>query len=100
MDDLTQRLRDAPERKMLVRNGGLPSGNYPKHDLVEYVRADVAEREAAARIEALEAEVARLRGALEEIAEYDTGATAGLAYTARAAITMENQNEHSTHHLA
>lgn len=53
---------------------------------------------AAARIEQLatalaaeRAKVARLVEALETIAEYDTGATAGLAYTARAAITEAGQ---------
>jgi len=60
----------APERKMLAPNGGLPSGNYPKHLLVEYIRADIAaamvaaEREAMqARIHALEAEIKQLRAA-------------------------------------
>ena len=41
--------------------------------------------------EATEARAERFRSALEEIAEYDTGATAGLAYTARAAIREAGQ---------
>lgn len=48
-----------------------------------------AEKEVAAvraqRVSA-EAKVAALAAALEEIASYDTGATAGLAYTAKAAL--------------
>ena len=40
---------------------------------------------------ASEARVAKLVEALETISEYDTGATAGLAYTARAAITEASQ---------
>lgn len=43
---------DAPEEKWLAHNGGLPTGNYPKSDLVRYVRGDVHEaliREAEAR---------------------------------------------------
>jgi len=40
--------------------------------------------------EATEARANRLQDALEEIAEYDTGATAGLAYTARAALKGES----------
>jgi hypothetical protein len=74
MDDLTQRLRE-----------GVVTSTYDGFVVIDPPTA--LTREAAARIEALEAEVARLRGALEEIAEYDTGATAGLAYTARAALT-------------
>ena len=50
--------------KMLAHNGGLPSGNYPDRDLVEYVRADVAKREAAAALDAKDAEIATLRQAL------------------------------------
>lgn len=32
----------APERVRLAPNGGLPTGNWPKSELVEYIRADVA----------------------------------------------------------
>ena len=45
---------------------------------------------AAARIEALTAERDRLRAALEDIADHDTGATAGLAYTAKIALKGES----------
>ena len=41
------------------------------------------------RIEALTAERDRLRAALEDIADHDTGATAGLAYTAKIALKGE-----------
>lgn len=44
---------------------------------------------AAATIEALTAERDRLRAALEDIADHDTGATAGLAYTAIVALKGE-----------
>ena len=45
---------------------------------------------AADRIEALTAERDRLRAALEDIADHDTGATAGLAYTAKIALKGES----------
>lgn len=45
-----------------------------------------ANRELVRINEMTEARVDRLVEALEEIASYDTGATAGLAYTARAAL--------------
>lgn len=45
--------------------------------------------EAADCIEALTAERDRLRVALEDIADHDTGATAGLAYTAKIALKGE-----------
>jgi hypothetical protein len=32
----------APERVRLAPNGGLPTGNWPQSELVEYIRADVA----------------------------------------------------------
>ena len=41
------------------------------------------------RIEALTAERDRLRATLEDIADHDTGATAGLAYTAKIALKGE-----------
>ena len=44
---------------------------------------------ADARIDALTAERDRLREALEDIADHDTGATAGLAYTAKIALKGE-----------
>ena len=44
---------------------------------------------ALGRIEALTAERDRLRAALEDIADHDTGATAGLAYTAKIALKGE-----------
>jgi len=50
----------APERKMLAHNGGLPTGNYPKEDLVEYVRADIH----AAALD----RIAELEGFIEEFA--------------------------------
>jgi len=34
--------KDKTMRIMLTRDGGLPSGNYPSSELVEYVRADLA----------------------------------------------------------
>lgn len=40
--------KEAPEEKWLAHNGGLPSGNYPKSDMVRYVRADVHEAAVAA----------------------------------------------------
>lgn len=43
-------------------------------------------------IDALTAERDRLRAALEDIADHDTGATAGLAYTAKIAL-KEKSNE-------
>ena len=45
---------------------------------------------AADRIDALTAERDRLRAALEDIADHDTGATAGLAYTAKIALKGES----------
>ena len=42
-----------------------------------------------ARAEKAEAERDRLRAALEDIADHDTGATAGLAYTAKIALKGE-----------
>ena len=44
---------------------------------------------ALCRAEAAEAERDRLRAALEDIADHDTGATAGLAYTAKIALKGE-----------
>lgn len=44
---------------------------------------------ADARCDALTAERDRLREALEDIADHDTGATAGLAYTAKIALKGE-----------
>ena len=41
-------MTEAPEEKWLAHNGGLPSGNYPKTDLVRYIRADVHEAAVAA----------------------------------------------------
>ena len=41
------------------------------------------------RVEKAEAERDRLRAALEDIADHDTGATAGLAYTAKIALKGE-----------
>ena len=41
-------MSEAPEEKWLAHNGGLPSGNYPKSDMVRYVRADVHEAAVAA----------------------------------------------------
>ena len=55
--------------------------NYRGYD-VEYVRADI--------VQALTAERDRLREALEDIADHDTGATAGLAYTAKIALKGES----------
>jgi hypothetical protein len=42
----------APERVRLAPNGGLPTGNWPKSELVEYIRADVAkaQREKSAKL--------------------------------------------------
>ena len=44
---------------------------------------------ADARCDALTAERDRLRAALGDIADHDTGATAGLAYTAKIALKGE-----------
>ena len=41
------------------------------------------------KLAVLEADNARLREALEDIADHDTGATAGLAYTAKIALKGE-----------
>ena len=41
-------MSEAPEEKWLAHNGGLPSGNYPKSEMVRYVRADVHEAAVAA----------------------------------------------------
>ena len=73
--------------------------------VVEYVRADIVQALTAERDEAwaymsalqgdlydavmIEAERDRLREALEDIADHDTGATAGLAYTAKIALKGE-----------
>ena len=48
--------------------------------------------EAEHRAKTAEAERDRLRAALEDIADHDTGATAGLAYTAKIAL-KEKSNE-------
>ena len=42
---------------------------------------------------ALAEENRRLREALEEIAEYDTGATAGVAYTAKRALSSTEEKD-------
>lgn len=34
-------MTEAPEEKWLAHNGGLPTGNYPKSDMVRYIRADI-----------------------------------------------------------
>ena len=61
-------------------------------ELIAYLRLQGLDKDIAAadRIEALiaerddaEAKLAKAVEALEEISEYDTGATAGLAYTAK-----------------
>ena len=54
-------MTDAPEEKWLAHNGGLPSGNYPKDQLVRYIRADL--------FHAKEAENADLRRKLAEARE-------------------------------
>lgn len=41
-------MTEAPEEKFLAHNGGLPTGNYPKADLVRYVRGDIHEAAVAA----------------------------------------------------
>jgi len=41
-----------PDRVMLAPNGGLPTGNYPKSELVEYHRADLTEARIAAAVKA------------------------------------------------
>ena len=43
----------APERVMLAPNGGLPTGNYPKSELVEYVRSDLCDPTQDERVKAL-----------------------------------------------
>ena len=53
----------------------------PNHDAWCYVRADI--------VQELTAERDRLRATLEDIADHDTGATAGLAYTAKIALKGE-----------
>ena len=35
-------MSDAPERIWMAKNGGLPTGNYPQGDKVQYIRADLA----------------------------------------------------------
>ena len=76
--------------------------------VVEYVRADIVQALTAERDEAwaymsalqgdlydavmIEAERDRLREALEDIADHDTGATAGLAYTAKIALKGESHD--------
>jgi hypothetical protein len=34
-------ITEAPNRRLLTHDGGLPSGNYPRADLVEYTRSDL-----------------------------------------------------------
>lgn len=41
---------DAPKRKLLTPTGGLPSGNWPKRELIEYIRADIAHAEKKAAV--------------------------------------------------
>lgn len=48
----------APERIKMAHNGGLPTGNYPEADKVEYVRADI-HAAALEKIERLEAALDR-----------------------------------------
>ncbi len=60
--------RNAPENEswfVVIRRGALclPTGNYPKSELTEVVRADIA----AARIAALEADLARARERVEAL---------------------------------
>ena len=50
-------------------------------------------QEAAAALEAQAEENRRLREALEEIAEYDTGATDGVAYTAKRALSSTEEKD-------
>ena len=72
-DDIVQRLRDA----------------CPATQDFTHTAQGALMDEAADAIEALTAERDRLRVALEDIADHDTGATAGLAYTAKIALKGE-----------
>lgn len=53
---------------------------------VQRLFAECDVRDIVAERDALRAEVERLLDALDEISSYDTGATAGLAYTAKLAL--------------
>jgi len=64
------------------KEGTEPSDDMPVSGLALFIRADIADAEIAR----LRARVAELEEALEEIAEHDTGALAGVAYTAKLAL--------------
>ena len=88
-DELVERLLDWPYQ-----------GETMAHEAADRIEALTAERDgllrcvtdnhvALCRAEKAEAERDRLRAALEDIADHDTGATAGLAYTAKIALKGE-----------
>ena len=89
MDDLKQRLR--AEKSVIGNTRTFPSCDERDMVLVPIYGPNQLAQEAAAALDAKDAEIARLRDALAEIAEYDTGATAGLAHTALAALSATTQ---------